>query len=705
MANKTTIASDLLELNYNKIFGFSSNTTDSFFQLISTDYRGITYQSKAVIDQLEIEEEDYRIDESGVYIVDWKDIIDKYFVCDNLFIEKYQDKLGLLRSGLIDEISNIFVYSKNDNVRHYSQIIKRFDDYIVAMFMETSQLMKHFIKVNDVNEISQDIMKTTSSFFAEIVLEEVPYMLLDESVQNYSLFSFDKYIVDHQIKISLKDFIALFIDNSHQKSTQFYSDKIKAVIEARIDTFSTITKMSTVAGNEQVELYFKTRVTRLESGRIVIVYSDYTEQQLTIEKEELRKITDHFTGLRNRTAFTFDYMETSFKNCVISFVDLKNLEFINEMYDRRTGDVYLSKLGLRLKELGENTVCYRLGGDEFVVVTSDFSTEEVPDILEKISSPIEIAGNAHKVTASMFFVDLAKNQFDNLKDILSILDYTRKTYKDHVAGSCIEVDDHVFINFERQKILYKELSQGFDKNVVYPLFQPYIDTHTKKVIGFESLARIVINNVVYQPSEFIPVLESMNLIYKLDLMMFEESCKMKMKFDLMGGDKQKFIASSNLSPKSFKMVCVKDFEEIVDRYDMDRADVKIELTEQEKMDTYVWDLLEDLTENGFNISIDDFSAGHSSLKYIAEIRSKTLKVDRQLLTELSINSSEKNMIIYKNIVNLAQALDMEVVSEGVETEEQVSILQNIGVNYLQGFFFSRPVNRSEFMEYAIEVNI
>jgi diguanylate cyclase (GGDEF)-like protein len=704
--NGTTSPSDLLSLNYNKIFGFSSNNSDSMFHLVSSENKGITYQTRDVIERFEIDDVDYQIIEDDVYVVDWKHIIDKYFVCDDNFVDKYKENINLLETDLVDEISNVFVFSKgNDNV-HYSQIVKKHEGHLVAMFIETEKIMNSFLKLSDVSEISEEIMKNTNSFYAEVVVEDQPYILLEEGIFNYSMFNVESKYQDQngKIKIPLKEYVMNYVDYSFDNSELFYNTKMNQVLNGELDHFSCVTKMKTVTLDRHVELYFKTKISKLDSGRVVLVYSDYTNQQLAIEKDELRKVTDHFTGLRNRRAFSYDYDKTKFENCVISFVDLKNLEFINEMYDRRTGDMYLAKLGARLKKLGDNTVCYRLGGDEFVVVTSDFSATEIPTILYKISEPIEIKNNSHKVTASMIYIDLAVNKLSSLKEILSILDYTRQSYKDHVAGSCIEVNERIFNNFDRQKILYKELSQGFNKDLVYPLFQPYIDTISKRVIGFESLARIVIDDVIYQPSEFIPVLESMNLIYELDLLMFDQSCKMKVKFDSLSPEGTSFIASSNLSPKSFKMLSVDDFEKVIDKYSLSKKDVKIELTEEDNITDYISSLLEDLIERGFNISIDDFSAGHSSLKYIAEIKSNTLKVDRQLLVELDSKGSEKTMIIYKNIVSLAKALDMEVVSEGVETQEQVSILQNLGVNYLQGFFFSRPVPTIEFMKYALAIN-
>jgi len=698
---------NLFKLDFKKIFDFSLEISNSFFQIISPNDDFITYQNLETINKLGIEENDYVDLGHGVYSIDWKNCFQKYFDNNQDIMKSVSNNTDVLNKGKVSEIPNVFIYKGENEKEYFSRFVKKIEGNYVALFINITELVKTQDMNKNYDQITREVMRNTGTFFMEIVTKnENTYALIEKNLVSFSIMQFDDFNFknNEQIFMPLNDFLINYVDFNFKQSDKLLIDKLHEVLNYKTKNASNLIKLKCNSSFNPTELYFKTNITRLENDRVFIFFTDCSDQYLNHEKEKLRKITDIYTGLRNRRALNQDYKDNQFNNCIVSYVNLKNLQYINEMYDRATGDIYLAKLGARLRELGSNTVCYRYAGDQFMVVTSDFTVEEIPEILKFISSPIQINLNSHKVAASMLFVDLKKNNFNNLNDIISILDFSKKKYRACPANSCIEVDEKIVDSYSRQKVLYKVLSQGFDRTMVKPLFQPFIDTKTKKVIGFETLARIEIDDVIYQPNEFIPVLESMNLIYKLDIMMFEESCKMKKKFDESKYSKKPFVASSNLSPRSFGLLKVDDFEEIVKNYGVDKESIKLELTEEDAINDRIAVQIEELIVNGYHISIDDFSAGHSSLKYIAEIQSNTLKVDRQLLNEINSKSNCKNLIIYSNIVSLAKALNMEVVSEGVETEEQVSALQKLGVNYLQGFFFSKPIPKIEFMNYALSLN-
>jgi EAL domain-containing protein (putative c-di-GMP-specific phosphodiesterase class I) len=197
------------------------------------------------------------------------------------------------------------------------------------------------------------------------------------------------------------------------------------------------------------------------------------------------------------------------------------------------------------------------------------------------------------------------------------------------------------------------------------------------------------------PGDFIETLETAGLIHKLDKYMWELAVKQLKLWK--GTDKQDLTISVNVSAKDFySFDVVRVLTELVDKYDVDSNKLRLEITETallgspEKCER----IISALQQKGFLVEIDDFGKDNSTLSFLKDVKADVLKIDMSLLQE--IRDSERNRIVLKSVISMADSLGMEVITEGVETEEQLHILTELGCNHFQGFLFCRPVPIDEF---------
>ena len=244
----------------------------------------------------------------------------------------------------------------------------------------------------------------------------------------------------------------------------------------------------------------------------------------------------------------------------------------------------------------------------------------------------------------------------------------------------------------------KEFDNAIKNGYIIPYFQPLTRSITGKVCGAEALARWIdpVKGLI-PPNEFIPVLEENKLIYKLDLVMLENVCK------FYNENKMKNLYFSiNLSRLDFESVDMFQLiDEIMNKYNVPRNVIQLEITESimfdNKLDINL--LFKKFHDNGFEIWIDDFGSGFSSLHVLREYKFDVIKIDMSLVQRFDLNSKK---ILY-SVINMAKKLGMRSVAEGVETKEQYKFLKDIGCEIIQGFYFSKPIPGNEFLKY-LDVN-
>ncbi len=239
------------------------------------------------------------------------------------------------------------------------------------------------------------------------------------------------------------------------------------------------------------------------------------------------------------------------------------------------------------------------------------------------------------------------------------------------------------------------LDKAIAEKKIVAFYQPKFDAITGHINGAEALARWIDDDgSVIPPYQFIPLLEKSMLITKLDWYILDEVCKF-LNREIKRGAK-KVTVSVNFSrfhtkEKNF----VQHLCEVVDRYDIPRKLIEVEITESALVDgTNIIQFIADIRKENFSVAIDDFGSGLSSLTFVKDVPANVLKIDKSLLSGNCEN--EKERIVLESIFSFAQRLKLSTVAEGVETKEQLGFLRTCGCETIQGFYFSKPVNESEY---------
>ena len=244
-------------------------------------------------------------------------------------------------------------------------------------------------------------------------------------------------------------------------------------------------------------------------------------------------------------------------------------------------------------------------------------------------------------------------------------------------------------------MIKKELLNAIEKEEIYLVYQPKVNLNNNEIYA-EVLVRWKNNQLGFvAPDIFIEIAEKTGEIYKLGKWIFEESIKEIAKYDK---ENQKIYLSINLSPKQLiNKNIFKDFTNIIKKYNVDSKQVTLEITESVMLDKEDgFDLINKFSEAGFKISIDDFGKGHSSFSYLKDYPVNEVKLDKSFIDEIE---KPFNYYLVESITLLSKKLNINLVLEGIETENQVNVLKNLGCYFFQGYFYSKPLTSNDFNNY------
>lgn len=409
-------------------------------------------------------------------------------------------------------------------------------------------------------------------------------------------------------------------------------------------------------------------------------------------------------GYRNLRAFMrFLYMLKTKKtwagHTAVHF-NLRHFSLVNQEVGRNAGDIAMRNYYELIERiLGDKGIVCRLGGDNFVAAFDDEHLDEIVSVLKGAPVVYDINDSARIMVSASAGVYSIPEDFDaeNPRDILDKIVVSSQAAKNGGKESIVYYNDTMVIEKERimrvQQMFPEALSKG--EFVVY--YQPKIDIGTEELIGAEALCRWVRDGEVIAPSEFIPILEQRNDICKLDFYMLDKVCKDIRRWLDQGRDVVR--VSVNFSRKHMMDV---DFLEhiirVIDENKVPHKFIEIELTET-TTDVEFRDLkhiVNGLQKEGIYTSVDDFGMGYSSLNLIKEINWNVVKVDKSFLPVDGDDENSTRNIMFKYVVAMAKEMGLECVAEGVETKNQVEVLKNNDCNLAQGYFFDKPLPKSDF---------
>ena len=242
--------------------------------------------------------------------------------------------------------------------------------------------------------------------------------------------------------------------------------------------------------------------------------------------------------------------------------------------------------------------------------------------------------------------------------------------------------------------LRSSLQEAIDRQRLVPFYQPIVNLNTLKIESFEALVRWPMPDSSYQaPDTFVPLAERTGLILALGDLMLETVCRDQSAYQRLGISR--FSVAVNISADQFNAELLSRLDSLIQDYDLTPSDVTLEITEGVAMSAIESNLvlLESLRARGHKISVDDFGTGYSSLSYLKRLPLDTLKIDREFVQDLTLDTED--FIIVKSIVDLGHSLGLKIIAEGIETSAQLKILQDLGCDFGQGYYFQKAVPASD----------
>ncbi|MBN2402309.1 MAG: EAL domain-containing protein [Spirochaetes bacterium] len=441
-------------------------------------------------------------------------------------------------------------------------------------------------------------------------------------------------------------------------------------------------------------------------------------EQLKAELTERRRVEemmahsathDALTHLPNRVLF-MDRLERIMEynkrhedqKCAVLFLDLDKFKTVNDTLGHDAGDHLIIECANRMitNLRSEDTVA-RFGGDEFIILLEDIQdAAQVIHIADRIQAdiarPFDLKGHKIHIFVSIGIV-LINAEYKRAEDILRNADIAMYRSKEKGLGRyeifSLEMLEHIMNQQERERGLRKALENK--ELVVY--YQPIRDTKTDRIAGFEALIRWQHPEYgLIQPGEFISIAEDTGLIVPIGYWVIDEACRQIRIWQQEFHTDPPLTVSVNLSSRQCAQPdLVQKIDGILKTNEVNPASLKLELTEslivKEPDSTYK--MLSKLREMGIEVQIDDFGTGYSSLGYLHTLPIDTLKIDRIFINRLGDDGNGSDIV--RTILALAHNLNMKVVAEGVETESQLAELIAMDCEYVQGFFFARPVDTKE----------
>ncbi|MNM05263.1 Phytochrome-like protein cph2 [compost metagenome] len=417
--------------------------------------------------------------------------------------------------------------------------------------------------------------------------------------------------------------------------------------------------------------------------------------------------SDPLTGLPNRHGLE-RYFKESFlagKSGAVFFVDLDRFKSINDTLGHDIGDMLLQEVAERLRQsVSPKGNVFRLGGDEFLIAEPYFSSEDAAEearhILQEIKKSYKIQGNELYVTASVG-ISMAPAHGTDRSSLMKAADTALYTSKDSGKNKFSIFDQEMNRHQLRRMSLEKDLRKALARSEFMVVYQPKWDSLMNVTVGLEALLRWRHpEHGIISPGEFIPIAEETGLIVPITYWMLHEVCSQNV---LWHKEEVASVAVSiNMSARMFETENLYEVvEEALSRSGLPPHFLELEITESIAMNNMEETVaqLSKLRSLGVRVSLDDFGTGFSSLGNLDEIPVNTLKIDQVFIRKSKMHSKKA---IISNIIAIAGNLNMEVVAEGVETPEQIELLQSLGCRVMQGYYYGRPMPVSELGQWFTE---
>jgi len=450
-----------------------------------------------------------------------------------------------------------------------------------------------------------------------------------------------------------------------------------------------------VAGGQQRELRFAAwRIEWDGAPATQILITDDTERNASARALLHKATHDELTGLPNRTVLMqrLEQFCAPDSHCTLVILNIDRFKLFNQSQGHVTGDHVLQAFAGRLqKSLGARAQLMRLGGDEFAVVDPDpLSARDLSWRLHSaIRQSLVVPGGEYFIDASMgmaVYPDHAGDPEALLRAAIAAMFQAKRT-----PGTALALAEQRFEQMSGHALEQEQaLRKGIKGQEIYLDYQPKVDAGSGKLLGFEALARWRRPGIgLVSPIEFIGIAEHTGLIAELGALLLREACRQIAEWRTEAGDCVPVAVNVSpvqlLDPGFLQLV-----EDALQRYQVPPRYLTLEITESAAVDNLADTQLQlqQLRELGVDVAMDDFGTGFSSLSMLRELPLRVVKIDRGLIDPLPAPDA---VAVVTAICQLAAALNLQVVAEGIETQAQADAARAAGCHELQGFFYARPL--------------
>ncbi|MBU3002026.1 EAL domain-containing protein [Paraglaciecola arctica] len=483
-----------------------------------------------------------------------------------------------------------------------------------------------------------------------------------------------------------------------------FTEEVKKSLQQKGNWFGEVE--SRRSDGEKYEMELNIDAITDEDGKIshyVGVFSDITSRKVT-EKELLKlSNTDPLTELPNRSFFQASHSNIVRRDTQHALIclDMDNFKKINDSLGHQTGDILIKQIAKRLQKIGgTKATCYRLGGDEFSILIDNstdihYITHFAQTILDNMARPFIINKQEFVLGASLgiaFYPEDGSNPQELLKNADTAMYFAKNSGGNKYQFFSGEMNQ----NAVRQLQIENLIRHGLKEDLFTVFYQPKVDIATGKLVSMEALVRYEHpEKGLVSPAQFIPLAEQTGQIIEIGEVVLRKACE----------DTKRWVDAGLFTGRVAVNIAARQFEipdlderivTILQKSGLSALHLECEITEGTLMQNpeNALRMMQRLRERGIHLALDDFGTGYSSLAYLKRFPINTLKIDKAFIDDIAKSAEDRHMT--QAIITIAHNLGLKVVAEGVENENQLSILRRYECEMLQGYLYSKPLNAARF---------
>ncbi|MBD3767728.1 MAG: EAL domain-containing protein, partial [Gammaproteobacteria bacterium] len=440
---------------------------------------------------------------------------------------------------------------------------------------------------------------------------------------------------------------------------------------------------------------------------------DVTQSYLHEKQITHMALHDALTGIANRILLedrlkqAIQLADRHQRQLAILFFDLDHFKQINDSLGHKVGDQLLIAVSQRIQsQIRAGDTLARWGGDEFVILFSDMEAEKITSITEKLlqtmQTPFKLEEHELSISYSMGIAIYPQDAQD-IQGLFANADRAMFHAKSQGRNQiCFYADMNCKENGKHELYIQNRLVEAIKRKQIDVYYQPIIDAQNNRIISVEALARWQDERYgSVSPETFIPMVENNGLTCQFGEHIIQQALQTLVAWRDQGIHVS--VAINVSTRQLFSPSFISNLLYITNQHGLLTSDLVLEVTESlalRDVDHAIDNLIE-LRKHGFKVSIDDFGTGHSSLAQLQEISADKLKIDRRFIHRLN---TEKGYTMVKAIQNMAYALGLKTVAEGVETATQQMIVKQLGISYIQGYYYAKPMDAQHCFDWIKEHN-